>query len=83
MSRVKELFKFKTKNNKCRVTMVGLTFLLHMIDINTYDSKRYYLQLSAVDMWWFPKKDEVGITTLWGWLFFYIGCDTNMLKKEI
>lgn len=45
--------------------------------------KRYWLQISTKEPWLLPKKETVckGEITLWGWLFFYIGCDTKMLNK--
>ncbi|HSQ89778.1 hypothetical protein [Romboutsia sp.] len=46
--------------------------------------KKYYLQFSLTDMWLVPKRDTIlnGTVTLWGWLFFYVGCDTNLLKRR-
>lgn len=61
-----------------------LTFLLNIYNLRTEVHKGYYMQLSTKDMWLMPKRDTVcdGEVTLWGWLFFYIGCNTNMIRNK-
>lgn len=61
------------------------TFCLLSYNKETSEKKKYYLQFSLINPWLLPKKGVVcnGKITLWGWLFIYVGCDTNMLKKRI
>lgn len=48
------------------------------------DNKSYFIQFSLKEPWFLPKRDTIlgGRVTLWGWLFFYIGGDTEDLGTE-
>lgn len=82
---MKEIFCISLKGKTYRLTRKSLTFLFNIINEDTLCDRKYYLQISNVDPWFIPKKDKIleGKVTLWGWLFFYIGCDSKMLKKNI
>lgn len=61
-----------------------LTFLLTVYSLDIEETKMYYMQFSTKDMWLRPKRDTIcdGAITLWGWLIFYVGCNTDMLDKK-
>lgn len=61
-----------------------LTFLLTVYSLDTKKAGMYYMQFSTEDMWLKPKRDTIcdGAITLWGWLIFYVGCNTEMLERK-
>lgn len=69
-------------NSYWRVRRKNLTFAFEKLEEEKI-KKRYWLQLSTVEPWLLPQKRKIcdDKVTLWGWLFFYVGCDTDMLKK--
>jgi hypothetical protein len=69
---------------KIKVFRIKSTLMFMKYDGNFDNTKSYYIQFSLKDPWWFPKKGTVcnGSVTLWGWLFFYVGCNTEQLKGE-
>ena len=73
----------KIKNDYYMLQRKSLTFNLTIYNIKTDIAKEYWLQISTKDPWFKPKRDTVcnGKITLWGWLFFYVGCNTDMLIK--
>ena len=75
---------FKIGNKIAWFDRKRLTFLLTVYDLKTKEDKMYYMQYSTKDMWLIPKRDTIcdGTITLWGWLFFYVGCNTEMLEKK-
>lgn len=74
----------RIKDKIAWVDRKNLTFLLTVYNSESKETKMYYMQYSTKDMWLIPKRDTIcdGEVTLWGWLFFYIGCNTEMLSKK-
>lgn len=70
-----------TKDKIYILNRSSLTFGYTIYTKATDERRSYYLQLSTEDPWWIPKRDTMsdGKVTLWGWLFFYVGCLTDML----
>jgi len=60
----------------------GLTFSFLIWDKNGDNLRTYYIQFSTKDPWYYPKKELVcdGKVMLWGWLYFFVGCDPAILK---
>jgi len=69
-------YKIKILRERC-------TFALVIYNVITEDLRKYYLQISRKDPWYIPRKGTIykGKITLWGWMYFYVGCNTDMLKK--
>lgn len=78
---IKEIFSFKFRNRFYRLIRTKVSFCFHIFNENI--DKKYYIQISTKEPWIYPKKDTIleGEVTLWGWMFFYVGCDTKILDK--
>lgn len=85
MSKVKRILDIEKEDKCILLSRISLTYMLSIINKSTCKiDSRYLFQLSTKDMFWIPKRvDYEEGYTLFGWLFIYFGCDTNMLKRRM